>query len=219
MRQLNAEGLLSLSPTLIILGSAAGPETVVEQLRTLGLNMLEMETEYSVGAIRNKVEQIAGAVDETDRGAEIIAQIDADWAQVEEIVARTDARPTAIFFASMGDGGPRAAGTGTAAHAVLELLGVVNAFDGSEGYRALSTEAAVAANPDIIFVMSHNADALGGADAVADDPALSLTAAGRNRRIVMVDSVRVMSFGPRFAEGMIDVALDLEAALEAPLTQ
>jgi len=219
VRELAAESLLSLRPSLLILGGAAGPETVVEQLRSLGLNMLEMETEYSIDAIRNKVEQVAGALDEADRGAAMIAQIDADWVEAREIISRIDARPTALFFASMGDGGPRAAGTGTAAHAVLEILGVDNAFDDREGYRALSTEAAVAADPDLIFVMSHNMRALGGLDAVASDPALSLTKAGRNGRIIAVDSVRVMSFGPRFAEGMIDTARDLEDALETPVTQ
>lgn len=219
VRQLAAESLLSLNPSLLILGGAAGPEPVFSQLRALGVNMLELDTDYSIDAVRHKVEQVAGALDEAERGEAMIADINADWAEFQEIVARTDEPPTALFFASLGDGGPRAAGKGTAAHAVLEYLGLENAFGDRQGYRALSAEAAVAADPDFIFVMSHNARLLGGLEAVANDPALSLTEAGRNRRIIAVDSVRVMSFGPRFAEGMVDAALDLEAALEEPVVQ
>jgi len=219
VRQLAAESLLSLNPSLLILGGAAGPEPVVEQLRALGVNMLELDTEYTIDAVRHKVEQVAGALGEAEAGAAMIADINADWAEFQQIVARTDSRPTALFFASLGDGGPRAAGTGTAAHAVLEYLGVENAFGDRQGYRALSTEAAVAADPDFIFVMSHNARLLGGLEAVGSDPALALTSAGRNGRIIAVDSVRIMSFGPRFAEGMVEAALALETALEAPIVQ
>jgi len=214
VRGLAAESVLSLSPTLLILGGAAGPEEVVDQLRAVGLNMVELDNGYTIDAVRHKVEQVSEALGEEAQGVAMIAQIDADWAEAQEIITSIEGRPHGLFFASMGDGGPRSAGVGTAGHGVMQALGVENLFDSQQGYQALSTEAAVAANPDVIFAMSHNIRALGGIEAVASDPAIAVTDAGRNRRIIAVDSVRVMSFGPRFAEGMVDVARDLNAMLE-----
>ena len=219
VRGLAAESVLSLSPTLLILGGAAGPEEVVDQLRAVGLDMVELDTSYTIASVRHKVEQVADALGEEARGDAMIAQIDADWAEAQAVIAGIEARPRALFFASMGDGGPRSAGAGTAAHGVMEALGVENLFADQQGYQALSTEAAVAANPDVIFAMSHNIEAMGGIEAVAADPAIALTDAGRNLRIIAVDSVRVMSFGPRFAEGMVEVARDLDAVLEPEAIQ
>ena len=215
VRSLAAESVLSLSPTLLILGGAAGPEEVVDQLRAVGLELVELDSSYTIESVRHKVEQVAEALGEEAAGQAMIAQIDADWAEAQQVIAGIEGRPRALFFASLGDGGPRSAGAGTAAHGIMEALGVENAFAGQQGYQALSTEAAVAANPDVIFAMSHNVRDMGGIEAVAADPAIALTDAGRNLRIIEVDSVRVMSFGPRFAEGMADVARDLDAVLEA----
>lgn len=220
VRSLAAESVLSLSPTLLILGGAAGPEEVVRQLESVGLDMLSFEAEYSIDAVKDKVARISERLGVEPRGAEIIADIESDWMQAQAVIARVDERPRALFFASMGDGGPRAAGRGTSAHAVMELLGVENAFGDQDGYQALSTEAAVAADPDIIFAMSHNVRALGGIEAVTSDPAIALTTAGRERRILAIDSVRVMSFGPRVGEGLADAARELEHMLaesDAPI--
>lgn len=210
-RQLAAESVLSLSPTLLILGGAAGPESVVEQLRAVGVDMIEMSAEYTIDNTIRKVALISEALGEPDTGAELIAQIEADWENAQSEIAQIQGTPRVLFFAAMGDGGPTAAGTGTAAHGVMEALGTENVFAGQEGYRALSVEAAVAANPDVIFVMSHNLDSLGGLEAVANHPVLVLTDAGRNGHIIAIDSVRIMSFGPRVAAGIAEAARELRA--------
>ncbi|MGJ3231105.1 MAG: heme/hemin ABC transporter substrate-binding protein [Oceanicaulis sp.] len=219
VRSLAAESLLSLDPSILLLGGAAGPEAVVEQLRDVGLDMVTVDDRYTIDAVRTKVRQVADALGAPERAEALIADIDADWERARAEIDAIEGRPLGLFFAALGDSGPQAAGTETAGHAVLEILGVENAFASHQGYRALSMEAAVAADPDVIFVMSHNVRALGGLDAVANHPALALTSAGREGRIVAVDSVRVMSFGPRAADGLADAARDLKATLQAPVVQ
>ena len=219
VRSLAAESLLSLDPSILLLGGAAGPEAVVEQLRDVGLDMVTVDDRYTIDAVRTKVRQVADALGAPERADALIAEIDADWDRACAEIDTIEGRPVGLFFAALGDSGPQAAGTETAGHAVLDSLGVENAFAGQQGYRALSMEAAVAADPDVIFVMSHNVRALGGLDAVANHPALALTSAGREGRIVAVDSVRVMSFGPRAAEGLAEAARELKATLQAPVVQ
>ncbi|MEM1102939.1 MAG: hemin ABC transporter substrate-binding protein, partial [Pseudomonadota bacterium] len=65
--------------------------------------------------------------------------------------------PEILFFVTLRNGAPRAAGVETAAHGVIELLGGVNSFAGHTGYKALSLEAAVAADPDITKMISGSA--------------------------------------------------------------
>jgi iron complex transport system substrate-binding protein len=47
---------------------------------------------------------------------------------------------------------------------------------------------------------------MGGADSVADHPALRLTPAARAKRIVARDGSYLLSFGPRLPKAIVDFA-------------
>ena len=71
---------------------------------------------------------------------------------------------------------------------------------GWEGMRPLTDEAMVAANPDLILVMTKGIESVGGVDGLlADKPAIALTAAGEHRRFVDMEDGEILSFGPRSA--------------------
>ncbi|MEM9705617.1 MAG: ABC transporter substrate-binding protein [Pseudomonadota bacterium] len=206
LRQLSAEGVLSLEPDLIVISGAAGPPVVIDQLRDSGVKILETEAAYTLDSILKKVDRIADLLSVREAGAELRDRIEADSRRMAERVERLGLSPEILFFVTLRNGAPRAAGTETAAHGVIELLGGVNSFAGHTGYKALSLEAAVAADPDIILVMSHHAERLGGADAVKAHPAISLTSAANEGRIVLVDPVTVMQFSPRTPSAVADLA-------------
>ncbi|MFX8637203.1 ABC transporter substrate-binding protein, partial [Acinetobacter baumannii] len=71
-----------------------------------------------------------------------------------------------------GGGTPLASGRHTAADALIAMSGGVNAIAGYDGYKPLTPEAALAADPDYILVPGHTMDALGGAGAIAAMPGL-----------------------------------------------
>ena len=213
VRRLSAEGVLSAEPDLILISGAAGPPAVMDQLRASGVRLVEMEEEYTVDAILRKVATVSGVLEREKAGAALMNEIEADWAEARSEIARYKSEPTVLFFAALSDGAPRAAGTETAAHGVIEMLGARNAFDSQTGYKNLSLEAAVAANPDVIFVMNHHAARLGGIEAVRAHPALRLTDAAKNNRILIVDKVTVMQFGPRTPRAVLELARDVSAAL------
>jgi iron complex transport system substrate-binding protein len=66
--------------------------------------------------------------------------------------------------------------------------------------KPMTDEALVAADPDLVLVMTDGLASAGGVDGLlASKPALALTTAGQNRRFVdMADGV-VLGFGPRSA--------------------
>ncbi len=197
-RNLAAEGVLSTSPDLVLLGGIAGPQTTIAQLADAGTPLVRVSGAYTIEAVRAKVRTVAEALDADAAGDALLTQIDADWRETEAILAGFEDRPRGLFFLNVGQGaGPQASGDGTAAAAVMALIGVDNVFSGRQGYKALSLEAAVAADPDLIFAMAHQVEAMGGVEAVAAHPALSLTAAAKAGRIVVVDPTAVLNFGPR----------------------
>ena len=206
VRNLAAEGILSLEPDVIFVSGAAGPPSTLNQLRDSKVKIIEMEEAYTIASIRDKTVRIAKALGNEQAGAELLTRIDADWGEARAEIAKFSATPRVVFFAALADGSPRAAGTGTAADAVIRLIGAKNVFDTHEGYKSMSFEAAVAADPEYIFVMEHHAERVGGIESVAAHPALALTRAGKARRVVTVDPVTVMQFGPRTPAALAGLA-------------
>jgi iron complex transport system substrate-binding protein len=68
-------------------------------------------------------------------------------------------------------------------------------------------------DPDVILVMTDGLASVGGVDGLlADFPAIALTTAGENRRVVDMADTQILSFGPRSA-AVID---GLARAIYAP---
>ena len=212
VRRLSAEGVLATNPQLILISGAAGPEEALEQIRAVGIDVVEMPTDYSIYGIITKVRLIAEAVGEQEAGEELVAKIESDWSAARAEIDRFGGAPRAFFFTTLRDGVPQAAGTDTAAHGVIELLSAQNLFDSQSGYTSISTEAAVAANPDMIFVMSHEVERNGGVEGLTSNPAIQLTDAVNQGRVFQVDSVRIMQFGPRTAEAIFELAQEINRA-------
>ncbi|MFA7504340.1 MAG: ABC transporter substrate-binding protein [Burkholderiaceae bacterium] len=202
LRNLSAEGLLSLEPDLLLLSGAAGPESTLRQLEGTGLRIVQAVEDYSLAGARAKIELVGKALGEEARARELVAEFDRDVAVLRE-TTRSVAHPRGVFLLAAGGGSPQVAGKGTAAQAILDLVGVDNALD-HEGYKAISPEALVAARPEVILVMSTAPG--GGIEAVAATPGMALTPAGKAGRMLEVDGVALMSFGPRVAKAATQLA-------------
>jgi len=88
---------------------------------------------------------------------------------------------------------------------LVEALGGIDIATetGWTGLRPMTDEALVAANPDLILVMSEGLASVGGVEKLIEaKPALGLTRAGINRRFVDMADAQVLSFGPRTPEIM-----------------
>ncbi|ADM10778.1 hemin-binding periplasmic protein [Parvularcula bermudensis HTCC2503] len=213
VRRLSAEGVLSVEPDLVLISGAAGPETALAQIEASGVEIISLETEYTPQAILDKVGVVATALGREDAGETMKADLEKTIAAARRDVERVGISPSILFFASVPDGAPRAAGDETAAAGVIDMLGGTNVFAGRPGYNALSLEAAVAADPDIILVMTHHAEREGGIEAVRTHPALLLTTAAQEGRVFLVDQYSVMQFGPRTPQSVAELAEKIADAL------
>lgn len=209
LRNLSAEGVLSLRPDMLLLAHEAGPPPVVAQLRATGVPVLQIGRVQDPAALVRGIGQVADAIGETARGAGLAGAVEADFAALESGLAAFHRRPRALFILAAGAGAPMASGTGTAAEAMIRLAHGRSAIEAYEGYRPLTAEAALLAAPDVIVAPSHSVEARGGALAFLGQPQFALLPAARARRLVTMDSLYLLGFGPRAAHA----ARDLAAAL------
>ena len=85
------------------------------------------------------------------------------------------------------------AGQRTAADAMIRYAGARNAMQGFDHYKPLTTEALAAAAPDVVLISDEAASAA----ARARDARLRRDAGRRAQRVVALDALFLLGFGPR----------------------
>ena len=209
MRALSPEGVLSVEPDLILARANAGPAEAVEVLRAADVRWVTVPDDFTTDGIDESIRIIADALGVPEKGARLRQSLASDLAAVRAMTDAIKAPRRVLFILSMRDGRVMASGTGTAAHGIIELAGARNVIADFEGYRQVSDEAVLRANPDVILMMEGRGDAAGHgvADAqITGHPALGATSAARNGAIVRMNGLYLLGFGPRTGAAAMDLA-------------
>ena len=218
----NAEAVLALRPTLVITDGTVGPRDVLEQLRSAGIDVVFVENELSFDGAAELARQIGAALGVPETGAALATRVTEDVAdKIAEVAGITPSDPAdrvrVIFLYLRGGSGiTYLFGSESGADVLIEALGGVDVASevGWTGMKPVTDEALIAADPDLILVMTDGLASVGGVDGLIETkPALALTGAGENRRIVDMADGDILSFGPRSA-AVLDA---LARAIYAPV--
>lgn len=205
-RRLSAEGVLALDPSLILATTEAGPSEAIQHLRDTGVDVLLLESDDSVEGVAEKIRGFAKALDREAEGESLVVQLEADLDQARAYVQSAESQPRVLFIYARGAGAVSVAGQNTGAHTMIQLAGGENAIEGFEGYRPLTAEAALAAAPDVILMFTSGLQSLGGQDGLLELPGIAQTPAAQNGRIVAMDGLYLLNFGPRMGQAILDLA-------------
>jgi iron complex transport system substrate-binding protein len=205
-RSINAEGILSLSPDLVIATDSAGPPAVIEQIRGAGIPIAVLDSAQSFEGAQRRVTQIAKLLDRTDEGTALTATM----AKELSAMTRPETPPRVLFIYARGGGTQNVAGTETAANAMIELAGGKNAVSEYTGYKPMNAEAMIQANPDYILFTQRGLESIGGVEAAATLTGIAQTPAGKNQNIIALDDLLLLGFGPRTAQGAIELSKALQ---------
>lgn len=209
VRALPAEGVLSLAPTLVIAEDDAGPAAVLDQIRQAGTPLVTVPDDHTIAGAADKIETVAGLLGCAEDGAAMAGDLRRQAAALAEAVAAIPERPTVLFLLNIGQGAPVGGGSGTSADGIIALAGGSNALAAMEGYKPVSAEAAIEADPDAILMTTGSVEALGGIDTVLAMPQIALTRAGKEGRVIVMEGLLLLGFGPRTALAARTLARDL----------
>lgn len=200
LRQLSAEGLLSLRPDALIASSEAGPPVVLDQLRRAGVRVELVRADHSWDEVLTKVAAVGRAAAREAQARTLAERLQGEWRDTTtHIAAHKGARPRVLFVLSHS-ASPQVAGQQTAANAVIRLMGAENVMKGFNGYRPMTAEAMASAAPDLILTSTQSLEAHGGAERFWQRPELQLTPAWKRRAsggLVHLDALELLGFGPR----------------------
>lgn len=214
MRALSAEGVLSANPTVIVASKDAGPPDVVAALKASAVPYVEVPDDHTPEGVTAKIRFIASLVGATSAGEALAKSVEQDFAALAQDRAKIGKPVRAIFVLAVQNGRATVAGANTSADAVIKLAGAENAAAGIEGYKPLVEEAATELAPDAIVTMRHSS-ATFTSDEILSVKGLQASPAGQSRRVIEMDGLYLLSFGPRSAHA----ARDLMAALYPGLAE
>lgn len=218
-RTLSAEGVLSLKPSLLLVTTDAGPPNVIEQIRTAGVEVLQLSAEHTPDAVTTRSKIIAKAMRSEENLPPLLTALQKDLATASDRVARAAVRQRVLFIYARGGGVMNVSGTDTAADAMIRLAGGINAVSDYSGYKPLTAEAALTAAPDVILVTTTGLNAAGGIDGLLAQPGLALTPAGKSKRVVAMDDLYLLGFGPRLGKATLELATQLHPETQPTLGQ
>ena len=213
-RQISAEGVLALKPTLIITTTEAGPPAAIEQLRAAGVPLLLVPAESTPEGAKAKISLIGKALGLDSKAASLNAGIDRDIAKAETLFRTMKSRPKVAFLYVQDAKTVLLSGGGTSADAVIKLAGGVNAMTGAQGYKPVTSEALVAAAPDVIVLPERGLGMLGGLPGLMKVPGVAQTPAAKTGRIIAMDDLFLLGFGPRTGKAVQEFTLRLHPELK-----
>lgn len=205
-RFLSAEPVLAQAPSLIIGNEETGPPEVVAQLRDAGVPILLLPDGNDIQGARELITTLGLVFGRETEAAALVASLDADVAAAEALVAEAQGRPRVLFVLQPPAAPTLVAGGDTAAGSMIELAGGENIYPGFGSYIPMTPEGIAEAAPDVILTTDASLERFGGLDAFMAAPGLSQTPAAKAGRIVSMEDLYLLGFGPRTGRAIADLA-------------
>jgi iron complex transport system substrate-binding protein len=192
--QISVERVLSQRPDLILIDSSSSPATAIAELKQSGIKVVLIPSPFTIAGVLEKESAVAAAIG-TPKAAALLAKAltDISYPASRTKVAFLYLRGTASIYLI--------GGKGSGADSLFSAIGVqdVGAQTLKTPFTALSAEALIQMQPDVIVLMTKGLASVGGVDGLVQLPGIAQTPAGKKKQIVTVDDSLLLSFGPRTA--------------------
>ncbi|WP_145495996.1 heme/hemin ABC transporter substrate-binding protein [Yersinia bercovieri] len=208
MRMLNAEGILAMKPTMLLVSELAQPSLALKQVADSGVKVVTIPGKTTPESVTTKISAVAAALHQSEQGQQLIK----DYQQRLAAVSSTPLQVKVLFVMSHGGLTPMAAGQNTAADAMIRAAGGSNAMQGFSRYRPLSQEGVIASAPDLLLITSDGVRALGGSEGIWKLPGMALTPAGKHKRLLVVDDMALLGFGLETPQVLAQLRKGMEQA-------
>ena len=196
----SAEQVIALQPDLVLIDAATSPVEAIDQLRSAGINVVEIPEAWTLSEVAAKTQAIGTAVGAPESSIRYVQEL-ATGSELFLSEQATDAR-VAFLYLRGTSAVYLLGGVGSGADSLITESGAVDvgAESGLTAFTPLTAEELVNLNPNTILVMTKGLESVGGADGLFNLPGVAQTDAAAGQRVVAVDDTLLLSFGPRTSE-------------------
>lgn len=201
-RNISAEPVLALRPDMILGTDNFLQPAVVTQFKNVGVKTQLFKQDFSVEGTKQLIAEVAAALQVPAKGRALIRQLEQEQAALK--IKPTNKK--VLFIYARGAGTMLVAGRGTPTEKMITLAGGQNAAVGFSDFKPLTPEALVTANPDVILLFDDGLKSIGGVEGLLKVQGVQQTAAGRDKKVVVMDGALLTGFGPRVIMAVKELA-------------
>ena len=215
-RTLAAEGILSQRPTVVLGDEGAGPPAVLEQVQGAGTPVVLLATGKTLEAPAAKIRAVAAALGVAADGERLASKVNAEIEEARRPLARvTGAKPRVAFLYVRGTSTLMIGGKDSGADAMIAGAGGIDAGTeaGMVNFVPLTAESLVAANPDVLLLLSAGLTSVGGIDGLMGLPGVAQTSAGQARRVLAYDDLYLIGLATRTGAALGELVKGLHPGL------
>ena len=199
LRNLSSEGILSLSPTLLLAEDDIGPPAVLNQLNKTSLEIKIISDDYTMVGVKNKIDCIVSILN-LNKNNYLFAynNIKEKIKKIEEYRFFNKKKNSKILLILMMRGtSPIIAGRNTSGHGLISSLGLLNSMSEVDGWKPVSKEEIILSNPDYVIVTNRTFKSFSSSEDFILKTGLNFTNAGKNNNLIIEDGMALLGFGPR----------------------
>jgi iron complex transport system substrate-binding protein len=197
VRALSAEGVLSLKPSLVMLIEGAGPPDAVSLLNESGVKLVRITDGLTPDGVATKIAAIGAAVGAAEPAERLAARTRAGFDELASLRSTVAKKRRVLFLLSLQNGRALVGGRNSTADAIISLAGGLNVADAIEGYKPMTDEAIAAAAPEMVLMMRNSSAHNITPDELFAMPSFAQTPAAAGKRLVHMDGLYLLGFGPR----------------------
>ena len=207
-RALSPESIIAMTADLVIHSNDIGPENVLPQITKAGLHIKAFGGANTIDSARLLLKELGKFFAVEQKADSIITTMNAGIAKAADTLKAlniTDSlRIMIIHFGLRNNNYFVMSGRNGVGDKMIRLAGCTPALYNGKGAREMSAEAVALANPDIIIATDFGYVRMGSMDKfISSVPGVSLTNAGKNKRIVRFEEHDLIYFGPRTGDNII----------------
>lgn len=206
--QIKSEGILSLSPDMVLVEEGYLSEDVVSQLKLMDLKVHFFNKPSNPKETKVLVKELAGLFEVPDKGEQINEKISKDLESLETYLLQKDEENSlsAAFVMARGPETLFVAGENTFAEEIFNLAGIKMAAKGFEEFIPLTPESLVSMSPDYLVLFDSGLESLGGLDGLAEVNGVKETKAYKERQVLSFDGHYLSGMGPRVGQVALELA-------------
>ena len=207
LRNLSIEGILSLSPGLVLAEEDIGPPIIVNQLRKTSIDLRIIKEKNNLNGIHNKIVCISKILNTSLEDNKDYVELQKKLYRVRNLKKINSKKIKKILLILMMRGSsPVVAGKNTSGQGFIEMIGHENSMKNLNGWKPVSSEEIIKKNPDYIIITKRAFKNFSSLDQFLSIPGISSTIAAKKKNIIVKDGMSMLGFGPR----TINVALDID---------
>ena len=211
--QLNAEAILALQPTMILIDEKNEGNEVLEIVAQAGVAVKTVTIPYKLEGTLQVAQQLSTILGQNFETEKMATMINRNQIKLKEFLTNKEERPKVLFIYARGANMTMVAGKNTFAESMIELAGGTHIIEDFESFKPLTPESLLQYQPDVILMFDKGLKSLANVDEnkSAIDGLLSIkgileTPAGKNKRVITMNGAYLSGFGPRASEAALELA-------------